>query len=156
MPNPRTKEFPLRHSFGVHFQLLEEDTGGVDFATYVPLFFADQAKAEADAQVIQVNPQNDTFEGVTGSPACFMNSRVNKIKITEYCMIPAAYDVPDMMYYKAIVSWGLGDYQIKDPQGVTLLTDLGFVQAADTIHPNWTGTDLDIGTILHADVDGLT
>ncbi len=155
MPNPRTKEFPLRHQFGIAYSL-QNETGTDPRQTAWPLFFADQAKNEALAQGIQVNPQNDAFEDVVVTPACFMNSRVNKIKITEYCRIPTIYDLPDIIYYKAIVTWGLGDYQIKDAQGTTLLTEMGYEQAADSIHPAYNGTKVSNDGFLHPDVDGLT
>ncbi len=155
MPNPRTKEFPLRHSFGMHFQLLEEDAGAVDFATTLPMIVADQAKTESVAQDVQVNPANDAFGGFTRSPNCFMNSRINNIKITEYVMIPAATDVPDMLYNKAIISWGLGDHAVVDPVGLTLLAELGFEKNADTIGPLYTDVDLTVATLLDAEVDGL-
>ncbi len=155
MPNPPTKEFPLRHRFGVHFNLQEYETSAANYRTGFPLFFADQAKTEALAQAVQVNPANDNYEGIKNSGACFMNSRINKIKISEYVYIPKNYDVPDMIYHKTIVSWGLGDYSIKDPVGGTLLTALGFTQSADTLQPTYTAQDLESGNLQPADHDGL-
>jgi len=156
MPNPPTKEFPLRHAFAMDFTLQEFEASPANFATIIPLFFADQAKTEALAQAVQVNRANDNYDGIKNSPACFMNSRVNMIKITEYCMVPAANDIPDAMYHKAIITWGLGDHLIEDPSGVSLLTKLKFTKAADTIHPTWTNVNIEDGGWYHADVDGLT
>ncbi len=156
MPNPRTKEFPLRHRHSYDFTLQEFETSATHFATYLPLFVADQAKTEAVAQGIQVNPSADGHAGEIKSPNCFMNSRINKVRITEYAMIPTAADVPDNIYWKAIVSWGLGDYQVKDPSGVTLLSKLKFEQSADTINPDYTGVNCENGSIGSAEQDGLT
>ncbi len=156
MPNPRTKEFPLRHKFAMDFTLQEFETSAADFATMIPLFVADQAKTEALAQAVQTNRANDAYEGIVNTPHCFMNSRVNKIKITEYVSIPPSVDLPDAIYSKAVISWGLGDSDIKDPQGNTLLGKLKFTKAADSIHPTYNGTDLLDGGFFNADVDGLT
>ncbi len=117
---------------------------------------ADHARTEAIAQAVQTNPVNDSYEGIVNMPNCYMNSRVNKIKITEYCMIPPSYDVPDGIYAKAIYAWGLGDHAVADPQGNTLISKLKFTKAADTLHPTWEGTKLPQANLLHADVDGLT
>lgn len=156
MPNPMTKEFGLRHKIVYSFGLRQRETSSTHFATMLPLFFADQAKNEAAAQAIQVNRANDNYEGVVSTPACFMNSRINKIKVTEYVRINSDYDLPDCHYEQAVISMGLGDVDIKDPQGNTLLSKLKLTQAADTLHPTWSNTNINKGCFCHADVDGLT
>ncbi len=156
MPNPRTKEFPLRHKYGVHFSLQEFEATHLDDATMVPMITADQAKTEAIAQAVQVNPVSDTYEGIVISPNCFMNSRVNKIKISEYYTIPNASDVADLLYHKAVISVGLGDADVVDPSGGTILTQLRLQKNADTISANYTGTDLLNASFLPAECDGLT
>ncbi len=156
MPNPRTKEFPLRHRFAISFTLQEFETSLVNNNTVLPMWVADQAKTEALAQAVQTNPANDAFEDVVTTPNCFMNSRINKIKITEYCMVPSAADVPDAMYYKAIITWGLGDHAIAAVDGTTLFSTIGFQKNADTIGANYSGNNLENAGFLHPDVDGLT
>lgn len=156
MPNPPTKEFPLRHKFGMRFSLQEFETTPADFATIIPMFFADQAKTEALAQAVQVNPVADNYEDLVSTPACFMNSRVNMIKITQYAYVPVAQDMPDMLYHKAIITWGLGDHAIQDPAGTFLRTKLLFTKEADTMAPNYNGVKMLNGGFFHADVDGLT
>ncbi len=156
MPNPRTKEFGLRHRFAVNYQLKEYETTPNSFATLIPLFNADQAKTEVIAQAVQVNPVNDTYEGVVETNSLFMNSRVNFIKLTESYKVPEALDVPDVLFHKSIITWGLGDHAILDPQGNTILSKLKFTKAADTIHPTWTNVDMVGGSDLPAEVDGLT
>ncbi len=156
MPNPRTKEYPLRHLCGYHFQLLEEDTGATDQGTMFPMFFADQAKDEDAAEAIHCHPLNDDFISVTDNAGLHMNSRVNNIHVREYIMIPPAYDVPDMLYNKMVVSWGLNDHSILDAAGATILTALGFQKNADTLSPNYSGVDLPLANLWPADCDGLT
>ncbi len=156
MPNPRTKEYPIRHLTGFHFQLLEEDTGDTDAATVLPLFFADQAKDEDAAEAIHTNPLNDDFISQSALSGIHMNSRVNNIHIREYVMIPAAYDVPDMLYNKMVISWGIDDVNKQDATGATILTNLGFQKNADNVSPNYTGTDLPLTNIWPADCEGLT
>ncbi len=156
MPNPRTKEFPLRHKFGISFTLQEYETSAVNYATIIPFFFADQAKTDALAQNVEVNPNNDNYVGTVSDAGLYMNSRVNKIKITEYCMVPTVADVPDVLYAKAIISWGMGDADIKDVAAVTLLSKLGFQLNADTISADYSGTDMDNAGLLPPDCDGLT
>ncbi len=155
MPNPRTKEYPLHHRCGYHFQLLEEDTGNTDRATYIPLFFADQAKDEDAAEAIHVHPLNDDFAS-TNLAGLHMNSRVNNIRVEEYIMVPPAYDVPDMLYNKMTVAFGTNDVDVVTPSGTTLLSLVGFQKNADTVSPNYTGTDLPLTNIWPADIDGLT
>ncbi len=156
MPNPRTKEFPLRHKFSISFSLQEFEASPVHAQTIIPLFMADQAKTESIAQDLQTNPQNDAFEDVVNTPACFMSSRINMIKISEYVMIPTVADVPDMLYEKAVITFGLGDADITAPDGTTLRNRMGFTKAADTLHPTYSTTKCDNGGFMHADVDGLT
>jgi len=156
MANPRTKEYPLRHRTGFHFQLLEEDTGGVDQATIIPLFFADQAKDEDAAEAIHVHPMNDDYIGSNPLSGLHMNSRVNNIHVQEYVMVPAAYDVPDMLYNKMIISWGLHDVDTKDALDVTLLSKIKFEKNADTVCPDYSGTDIPLTNVWPADIDGLT
>jgi hypothetical protein len=156
LPNPPTKEFPLRHKFAYDFTLKEYQTTPDDYATILPLWFADQSKTEALAQDVQVNRSNDNYEGIVKTPAVYMNSRVNMIKITEYVTVPPELDVPDMLYHKSLITIGMGDADVQDPQGNTLLSKLKFSKAADTIHPTWSGNKLEHGGYAHADVDGLT
>ncbi len=155
MPNPRTKEYPLRHRTAFHFQLLEEDTGTTDAATIIPLFFADQAKDEDAAEAVHANPLNDD-NAVSVLSGLHMNSRVNNIHVMEYVMVPAAYDVPDMIYNKQVMSWGLGDVDVKDAQEVTILSKVNFQKNADTISPDYSGTDLPLTNVWPSDCDGLT
>ncbi len=140
----------------MRFSLQEFETTHIDDATILPLFAADQAKTEAVAQAVQVNPNNDGFQDVVSTPNCHMNSRINKIKITEYCYIPAAVDVPDMIYSKAIFSWGLGDSDIVAADGSTILATAVFQKNADTISPNYSGTNLLNAGFMHTEQDGLT
>ncbi len=156
MPNPQTKEFALKHRFAVRGAFEAEQATPLNYATMLPLFFADQAKTEALAQGVQVNRANDSYEGVVTTPACYMNSRVNKIKITEYIKISGPYDQVDLIFHKAILSFNFSDVDIKDPAGVTLISKLKMTKAADTLHPTWNGTDVTGTANLHADVDGLT
>ena len=156
MPNPQTKEFPLRHKFAYDFALREYETSYDDHSVCLPLWMADQAKDEATAMDVQVNRQNDNYEGLVNTPAIYMNSRVNMLKLTEYYYVDKDYDLPDVLFQKSLITFGLGDSDKKDPQGNTILTALGFTKAADTIHPTWTGTKLASGSFCHADVDGLT
>lgn len=156
MPNPMTKQFPLRHKFAYAFSLQQQEVTPSDFGTILPLFMADQAKTEAIAQGIQVNPVNDNYESIVNTPACFMNSRVNKLKVTEFVSIDNAWDSPHAMYEQAVISLGLGDYQIKDPQGNLLITKLGIVQSGDLIRPSYNGTDILNGSFVSPDIDGLT
>ena len=72
-----TKEFGLKHRFFYDFSLEQLEATPADYATMVPLLFADQAKTEALAQGVQVNRANDNYEGVVNTPACYMNSRVS-------------------------------------------------------------------------------
>ncbi len=155
MPNPSTKEFPLRHKFAYDFSLLGESTVN-NFATMLPLVVADQAKTEALAQAVQVNPVNDTYEGIISSPNCFMNSRINKIKITEYHRMKPAADPIDCLFHKALITWGLGDHAILDPQGNTILSKLKFTKAADTIHPTFNAVNMQNGSDTSSEQDGLT
>ncbi len=156
MPNPRTKEFGLKHRFAYDFMLRQEQASPVDFATVISLFFADHAKTESIAQDLQVNRANDSYEGVVNTPACFMNSRVNKIKITEYIRVAQALDVPDALLWKSMFSFNFSDVDILDPAGVSILTALGFQKNADTLSANYSGTDMKDGSFCHADQDGLT
>ncbi len=156
MANPPTKDYPIRHMTGFHFQLLEEDTGATDFATMFPLFFADQAKDEDAAEAIHTHPLNDDYVSQSLNSGIHMNSRVNNIHVREYVMIPPAYDVPDMLYNKMVVSWGVDDHSVVDAVGATILTNLGFQKNADSISPNYTGTDLPLTNVWPADCDGLT
>ncbi len=156
MPNPQTKQFGLKHRFYMDFSLHIEESTPDQYATVIPLFFADQAKTESVAQGIQVNRANDSYEGVVRTPACHMNSRVNKIKITEYHRINSALDVPDQLLFKGLFNFNFPDVDVKDPAGVSLLSKLKFTKAADTLHPTWSTIKLDNDHYYHADVDGLT
>ncbi len=149
------KEFALRHRFAYDFSLKAE-TSAANHSTYLPLNFADQAKTESIAQAVQVNRQNDSYEGIVSTPACFMNSRVNNVKITEYTRVIAASDIPDIMISKALVTFGMSDHQIIDPAGNTILSALGFEKAADTLNPSYNATKLAQAGFCHADQDGLT
>ncbi len=155
MPNPPTKDYPLRHQAGYHFQLLEEDTGVTDFATIIPFFFADQAKDEDAAESIHVHPLNDDF-ATTGNAGLHMNSRVNNIHIAQYIMVPAAYDVPDMLCNMMNIAWGIDDHATVAADGTTLLANIKFQKNADTISPDYTGTDLPLTNVWPSDCDGLT
>ncbi len=156
MPNPRTKEFSLKHRIGYHFSLQEHEASHVHHSTMLPLFVADQAKTETLAQDLQVHPANDLFEGIVNTPMCFMNSRINKVRIAEYCMIPPPIDVPDAIYWKAVLSFGLGDVDILAADGTSLISILGFTKLADNILPTYVaGTDMEHANLLHADVDNL-
>ncbi len=156
MPNPRTKEFPLKHRFGCHFSFKEEDTGGVENRTIIPLYFADQAKTDVIADDIQVHPANDAYEGTVISSACFMNSRVNMVKISEYCMIPPAHDVPDMLYQKAVIAFGLGDSDVEDPAGVTLMSKIQFEKTANALLPLFNTAKLANANLMSTDLTNLT
>ncbi len=157
MPNPMTKQFGLKHRFAYDFSLIPESAADL-YATTIPLFFADSAKNEAAAQAVQVNRANDAYEGVVTTPACYMNSRVNNVKITEYINVPAAYDSPDSLFFKAVFSFNFSDVDIKDPAGSTLIGKIFFEKAADTLHPAWDAGAVKItnGSFVHTDVDGLT
>ncbi len=156
MPNPPTKEFGLRHKFGISFSLQEFETTPADFGTMIPLWIADQAKTEALAQAVQVNRVNDTYEGVVATPNVFMNSRVNMIHVTEYASVAPVADLPDMFYEKAVITWGMGDADVVAPNGTTLLATLFFEKAADTLNPIYNGVNILNGGFLSSEVDGLT
>ncbi len=150
------KQHPLRHRFGYHFNLQEFETTHLHDQTLLPLYFADQAKTDPLAVAVQVNPSNDTFEGVVVDPACFMNSRVNKIKITEYCSVNKANDVPDCLYYKSIAAWGLGDVDVVATDGTTILSILKMTKGADKLLPTYTAaSDLDNACLVPASIDTL-
>ncbi len=150
------KEHPLRHSTGYHFNLQEFESSHIHFATHIPLIVADQGRSESDAEAIQVNPANDAYEDIVNTPACFMNSRVNKIKISEYYMIPKDIDEPDMMYQKAVITFGLGDADIVAADGTTLVSILKFTKGADNLMPTYTaGADLEHANLMPADIDTL-
>ncbi len=120
------------------------------------MIVADQGRSESDAQLIQVNPNNDTFEDIVNTPACFMNSRVNKVKVSEYYTIPKEIDEPDLVYFKAVMTWGLGDADVVAPDGTTLLSLLQMTKGADNLMPNYiAGADLEHASLAHADVDTL-
>ncbi len=156
MPNPRTKEFGLRHRVGFHFAIQEFEASHIHHATMLPLFVADQAKTEALAQAVQVHPANDTFENVVNTPMCFMNSRVNRVRVSEYVMVSPAIDVPDNLYQKAIFSWGLGDSDVVAADGTTLVATLKFTKGADHLLPTYVaGADLEHANLVHADIDTL-
>ncbi len=156
MPNPRTREYPLQHRFGYHFNLQEFESAHTHMSTQLPLIFADQAKTEALADAVQVHPMNDSYEDVVQDPACFMNSRVNNIKITEYCSIPKEIDEPDSMYWKAIFSFGIGDSDVVAADGTTLLSKLLFTKTADAILPTYTaGADLEHASLMATSVTTL-
>lgn len=158
MPNPRTKEFPLRHKHAMRFSLQEFEATHLNDATLVTMYFADQAKTEAIAQDVQVNRAADGYAGVTNTPACFMNSRVNNIKITEYVYVPAAVNVPDILFHKAVITLGLGDVDIISASGANTLLDFFRMQKnADMVSPNYTGTKLENAGFVAGDADdGLT
>ncbi len=156
MPNPRTREYPLRHTFGYHFNLQEFESTHTHDNTILPLMFADQAKTEALADAVQVHPLNDTFETTVQDPACFMNSRVNNIRIQEYCSIPKEIDEPDMLYYKGILSYGIGDADVVSADGTTLNSILRMTKGADKILPTYiAGADLEHASLVAASVDTL-
>ncbi len=156
MPNRMLKQWALRHLFGYHFNLQEHETSHVHTATYLPLIVADQAKTDAIATAVQVNRGSDTYEGIVNTPMCHMNSVINNIKITEYCMISTAADVPDLLYFKAIMSWGLGDVDVAAPDGSTLISKLQMTKGGDHILPTYTaGADLEHANLVHADIDTL-
>ncbi len=156
MPNKPMREFPLRHNFGYHFNLQEFETTHLHDATSLPLYFADQTKTDALAEAVQVNPANDTFENNVQDPACFMNSRVNKIKITEFVSVNKANDVPDCMYFKSLHTWGLGDADTVAADGSTILALLKMTKGSDTLLPTYTaGSDLDNANLVPASIDTL-
>lgn len=150
------KEHAQRHKFGAHFTLQEFETTHLHDATVIPLVVADQGRGEAAAELIQVNPQNDTFEDTVATPACHMNSRVNKVKISEYYSIPADIDEPDMMYAKAIIALGLGDSDVVSVDGTTLISKLKMTKGADNVMPEYVAaSDLENANLAPADVDTL-
>ncbi len=156
MPNPRLKEFPLKHVFPVHFCLQEFESSHVHNSTLIPLWCADQAKTDVLAQAVQVNPNNDSFEDVVNTPMCFMNSRVNKIRIQEYCRVATGTDLPDQIYHKALFTFGLGDADTVAADGTTILSLLAMTKQADNLLPTYVaGTDLEHASLMHADVDTL-
>ncbi len=125
-------------------------------ATIIPMIVADQGRSESDAEVIQVNPANDTYEDVVGTPACFMNSRVNKIKVSEYYTIPKEIDEPDLIYYKAVLTFGLGDADVVAADGTTILAKLFMTKGADNLMPTYTaGSDLEHASLAPTDIDTL-
>lgn len=156
MPNPRLKQFPLRHRFGYHFTLQEHESAATHFATYLPLIVADQGKTDVVAELVQVHPANDAFEDIVTGTNCHMNSRVNNIKISEYCMIPKEIDEPDCLYWKAIVNFGLGDVDVVAADGTTLLSKLLLTKGADKLMPTYTaGADLENSNLWPSDIDTL-
>ncbi len=156
MPNKPLKEYPQRHKFAAHFSLQEFEASHTHFATLIPMIVADQGRGEAAAELIQVNPSNDTFEDTVATPACHMNSRVNKVKVSEYYTIPKEIDEPDLVYYKAVITFGLGDADVVAADGTTLLSILSFTKGADNLMPAYTaGADLENANLAPADVDTL-
>jgi len=154
--NKPLKRFPLRHRFGFHFTLQEFESAHTHLATYLPLIVSDQGRREIDADVIQVNPSNDNFEAShVQTPACFMNSVVNKMKISEYCSIPPEIDMPDNIYWKALVTFGLGDIDVVATDGTTLAATLLFTKGADNIMPAYQAFDLEHANLMPADIDTL-
>ncbi len=156
MPNKPMREYPLRHKFGYHFNLQEFETSHTHLATMLPLYFADQTKTDVLAEAVQVNPANDTFEDIVIDPACFMNSRINKIKITEYCSINKANDIPDCVYYKAITAWGLGDADVVAADGTTIVSLMKMTKGSDNLLPTYVAaSDLDNACLVPASIDTL-
>ncbi len=85
-----------------------------------------------------------------------MNSRVNKIKITEYYSIPKEIDEPDLLYHKAIMTFGLGDADVVAADGTTLVSILKLTKGADNLMPTYvSAADLEHANLAHADVDTL-
>jgi len=156
LPNPQLKQFPLRHKFGYNFTLQEFESTHNHTATILPLIVADQGRDDLVAEVVQVHPANDTFEGVVNTPACHMNARINNLKISEYVSIPKDIDEPDNIYYKAIMSLGLGDSDVVAADGTTILSKLALTKGADNIMPTYVAaSDLEHSSLVHADIDTL-
>jgi len=85
-----------------------------------------------------------------------MNARVNNIKISEYCSIPKEIDEPDLLYWKAIFSFGIGDVDVVAADGTTLISKLAFTKGADKLLPTYiAGSDLEHANLVHADIDTL-
>ena len=156
MPTPMQKEFALRHQFNMWVQVKPYSATNVDYATYLPLYFADQAKTEDLAMDVQVNRANDNYENIVNTPACYMNSRIDNIKITEYARKHPLFDNPDAIFYKNLTTFGLGDVDATDPQGNTLISKLKFKKNSDTLGPIYNGIKFGKASYVHADVDGLT
>ena len=157
MPNPIGKEYGYWHVTKNEFNLkVSDDTKN---KTILPLFMSDQAKSDPTA--INVNPQNENFSAKTTSPATYMGSRVNKMYLRVLVSHKFANGATSWAYvYKSgLISNTFDDLLETDSAGVTLADKIGLqVESSnqDTIHPKWSGTDLNNGSNLHADVAGLT
>ncbi len=149
------KQYPLKHRMGFHFNLQEFETTHQHQATILPLYFADQTKTDVLAEAVQVNPGNDTFEGIIQDPACFMNSRVNKIRIQEYCMISTAADIPDNLYMKSLITFGLGDADVRAVDDSTLIAAMAMTKGSDTLLPTFNTFKLEHANLMPASIDTL-
>ncbi len=71
-------------------------------------------------------------------------------------MIPKEIDEPDMLYHKAVFSFGLGDVDVVSKDGTTLISKLQFTKGADHLLPTYiAAADLEHSSLVHADIDTL-
>ena len=157
MPRPLPIH-PLQHHYRGYFSLRAEDTT-MD-STHLPFLFSDQNKG--DPESIMTNPMSESITR-DDTASCYMGSTVYKFHLRLYAVLPveiADADITAMLYRAGLIQHSFEDLTIADEAGSNTVGSLLKIKQEDTnedtVHPDWSGTDLDDSTTLDASVPGLT
>ncbi len=153
------RSYDARHEFIMSFSCFLRDSLTTRSSTILPIVMNDDA--QGDPADLNVHPEHASFSEIA-YPNCFPDSEIKNMKITIDMFVPKSVATNAA---KVRVTYGLiscafpEDLDALDKKSTLTLKEILEIQKETTdrqTFPLWSAIDMSNGSLLHANVPGLT